>query len=91
MRNTSFKAILSIFSSLHLKYINFKYDTWKYNSFINCDFIYIDIANLIYKIHPKLIKNDMIDIENPIERNELISLLNVDCKSNILLLTLLIV
>lgn len=30
---------------------------WKYDSFLNCDFIYINIAEHLYKVHPSSIKS----------------------------------
>ena len=48
-------------------YLEFKSNLWKYQSFIdNSEYIFIDINNYIYKIYPKFIKNNMIDVEPPI-------------------------
>ena len=30
---------------------------WKYDSFLNCEFIYINIADTLYKVHPSTIKS----------------------------------
>jgi len=49
-------------------FLEFKSDPWKYQSFIDYDFIYIDINNKIYKICPKIVKSHMIDIQNPITK-----------------------
>lgn len=38
------------------------YITWKYESFIDIDYIYLDICDEIYKINPKLVKYEIIDV-----------------------------
>jgi len=64
----------------HLNYCNrffleFISDTWKYKSFTCHDFIYIDIKSNIYKIYPKEVKNNMIDVDEPIKKDDFIELL----------------
>jgi len=54
-------------------YLEFVKDYWKYESFIEYDFIFIDIDELIYKIYPKNIKSYMTDIENPKSKDEFIN------------------
>jgi len=51
---------------------------WKYRYFICYDIIFIDINGWIYKISPKYVKNDMIDIENPIEKSLFIQYLQTN-------------
>ena len=47
-------------------YLEFVVDLWKFESYIDCEFIYIDIGCKIYKIYPKLIKSNMIDVQKPV-------------------------
>lgn len=54
-------------------YLEFVKDFWKYESFIEYDFIFIDINELIYKIYPKKIKSHMTDIENPKPKDDFIN------------------
>lgn len=49
---------------------------WLYESFISYDFIFIDYENEIYKLYPKEVKNRMIDVETPYDKNIFIDLLN---------------
>lgn len=42
--------------------IEFKDDIWKYENFINQDYIYLNIEDRIYKVDPKKIKSRMIDV-----------------------------
>jgi hypothetical protein len=49
-------------------YLEFIADLWKFESFIDCDFIYIDIGCKIYKICPKMIKSNMIDVHKPVQK-----------------------
>ena len=58
-------------------YLEFKSNLWKYQSFIdNSEYIFIDINNYIYKIYPKFIKNNMIDVEPPITKELFINYLD---------------
>jgi len=57
-------------------YLEFVTEKWKYESFIDYDYIFIDINEKIYKIYPKEIKNGMIDVEPPISKNQFIIYLN---------------
>ncbi len=61
-------------------FIKFTSDLWKYKSFICYEYIFIDIDNMIYKIYPKDIKSDMIDVEPPIKKENFITLLNKNDK-----------
>jgi hypothetical protein len=54
--------------------LDFKED-WKYNSFIDCKFIYIDIKGLIYRINPNDIKSCMIKVTEPLLKPYFIDLL----------------
>lgn len=49
---------------------------WKYESFTDYDIIFIDINEKIYKVYPKYIKNHMIDVEPPIDKNVFIKYIN---------------
>jgi len=51
-------------------YVEFVSDTWKYESFLSYDAIYLDIADKIYKIFPKTIKSHMLDVEYPKSKAE---------------------
>ena len=44
-------------------FLEFITETWKYESFIDYDYIYLDICDKIYKINPKSVKSDMIDVQ----------------------------
>jgi hypothetical protein len=57
-------------------YLEFTYDLWKYKSFMNYDYIYIDINSYIYKVYVKYIKNNMIDVELPLKKTDFINKLN---------------
>ena len=59
------------------QYLVFLDQKWKYESFIDYDYIFIDIDTKIYKINPKYIKNAMIDISKIFEKKEFI-----DCLKN---------
>lgn len=56
-------------------FIKFK-DDWLYKSFMPYDIVYMDINNKIYKLYPKYVKNNMIDIINPYSKDEFIQLIN---------------
>lgn len=58
-------------------YLEFVSQNWKFESFINCDYIYINIADKIYKVYPKLIKSNMSDIQFPVTKEYFI-----DCLQN---------
>jgi hypothetical protein len=50
-----------------------KKDHWKYLIFLGYDFIFLDIRNKVYKIYPKYVKNNMIDTDEPFEKNVFIN------------------
>jgi hypothetical protein len=50
-------------------YLEFTSDYWKFESFINCPYVYIDINSYIYKIIPKNIKSYMIDVQLPVTKD----------------------
>jgi hypothetical protein len=54
-------------------YLEFIADLWKFESYIDCEYIYIDINCKIYKIFPKLIKSNMIDVQKPITKEYFIN------------------
>jgi len=56
-------------------YLEFTSENWKYKSFINYDYIFIDINNCLYKVFPKEVKSDMIDIEPEFKREDFIKYL----------------
>jgi hypothetical protein len=60
-------------------FLEFITDIWKYESFIDYEYIFIDIDEYIYKIFPKDVKNGMIDVEPPISKKKFIIYL---CENN---------
>jgi hypothetical protein len=74
-------------------YLEFITDKWKYENFIDYEYIFIDIDEKIYKIFPKYVKNGMIDVEPPIckkqfiiylnENNSIIHVINLPLQSNL--------
>jgi len=56
-------------------YLEFNLD-WKYKSFIDYDYIFIDKDEFIYKIYPKKIKSNMIDVDKPFTKKDFINYLN---------------
>lgn len=56
------------------------YEKWIYKSFICYEYIFIDINGFIYKISPKNVKSDMIDVEQPIIKEDFIKYLNTNDK-----------
>ena len=58
------------------KYLEFTSEYWKYKSFSSYEYIYIDINNEIYKIYPKNVKSNMIDVEKPFNKEDFIKLVN---------------
>lgn len=59
-------------------YLEFVSENWKFESFINCNYIYINITDKIYKICPKLIKSNMIDVKCPVSKEYFINCLKND-------------
>jgi hypothetical protein len=58
-------------------FLEFKSEPWRYESFLSYDNVYFDIKNEIYKINPKFIKSNMIDVQHPVtKKNFLDSLKN---------------
>ena len=56
-------------------FLEFTSDFWKYKSFACHDCIFLDINELIYKVSPDKVKSDMIDVEQPIRKEDFINLL----------------
>lgn len=56
-------------------YLEFITNYWKYESFMNCSFIYLQIKNKIYCICPSLVKSHMIDVVEPISKYYFVRLL----------------
>ncbi len=56
-------------------YLEFINNYWKYESFIDCSFIYLQIKNKIYCICPSLVKSHMIDVVEPISKYYFVRLL----------------
>lgn len=57
-------------------YLEFISEKWKYESFIDYEYIFIDINDMLYKIYPKQVKNSMIDGEAPLEKVTFIKYIN---------------
>lgn len=53
-------------------FLEFKSDPWKYESFTSYNFIYIDIENKLYKVNPKFVKSNMIDVQLPVSKESFI-------------------
>jgi hypothetical protein len=53
-------------------YLEFTEGLWKYKSFINYPYIYINIDNYIYKIYPSNVKSNMIDVQQPQNKQDFI-------------------
>ena len=60
-----------------LKFLN---NYWKYDRFIDYEYIFIDINKKIYKIYPNYVKNFMIDVSQPIDKKIFIEYLNKNNK-----------
>jgi hypothetical protein len=59
-------------------FLEFISDTWKYKNFKCYEYIFIDINGLIYKVLPKNVKSNMIDVDQPIIKNDFIKLVNIN-------------
>lgn len=59
-------------------YLEFISDKWKYESFIDYDYIFIDIDDKLYKIYPKHVKNCMIDVEIPYDKEKFVEYINTN-------------
>jgi len=60
-------------------YLEFKgFSNWRYDSFKDYKFIFIDIKDNIYVIFPNLIKNNMIDVIKPYNKKEFINILKTN-------------
>jgi hypothetical protein len=46
----------------------FKTEPWKYESYVNYEFIFIDVLDSMYIINPKLVKSRMIEAQCPINK-----------------------
>lgn len=53
-------------------FLEFKSNPWKYESFISYDKIYIDIKDKLYKLNPKFVKSNMIDVQLPVSKEDFI-------------------
>ncbi len=79
--NPSFIWMIYIENDVRVKknnkhtYLEFINNHWKYESFINCPFIYLQIKNKIYCICPALVKSHMIDVVEPISKYYFVRLL----------------
>ena len=56
-------------------YLEFTDKLWKFESFIECEFIYIDINSTIYKVEPSKIRSNMIDVCVPMKKEDFINCL----------------
>jgi hypothetical protein len=61
-------------------FLEFITDSWKYKSFTCYEYIFIDINGLIYKVFPRNVKSNMIDVEQPIIKEDFIKLLSSNDK-----------
>jgi hypothetical protein len=57
-------------------FLYFSGEKWKYKSFNQYDYIYIDIDGKIYKIFPSYVKSHMTDVESPKSKSDFIKSLN---------------
>ena len=64
------------YSNSNRYYLEFISDPWKYENFIDFDFIFIDINQELYKIYPSYVKNCMIDVEPPFDKQTFIKYVN---------------
>lgn len=56
-------------------YLEFTSEFWKYENFVSCEFIYIDIDSKIYKASPSSVRSHMIDVEIPKDKLDFINAL----------------
>lgn len=52
--------------------LTFKTDCWKYENFIDCEYIFLDHNEKIFRIKPKLVKSKKIEINEYKSKNEFI-------------------
>ena len=57
-------------------YLEFISAKWKYESYIDYEYIFIDIDDMLYKIYPNQVKNSMIDVETPLDKVTFIKYIN---------------
>ena len=57
-------------------YLEFISSRWKYESFTDYEYIFIDIDGMLYKIYPSQVKNSMIDVSSPIDKATFIEYIN---------------
>jgi hypothetical protein len=57
-------------------YLEFISSRWKYESFTDYEYIFIDIGDMLYKIYPTQVKNSMIDVSAPIDKYTFIQYVN---------------
>lgn len=57
-------------------YLDFTSSSWKYESFLDCEFIYIDINSQIFKLNPGKVKSHMIDVQPPYSKELFLESLN---------------
>lgn len=56
-------------------FLEFDIDKWKYKSFIEYQYIFVDIDNNIYKVFPKYIKKHIITVNKPYRKDDFIKML----------------
>jgi len=61
-----------LFENTGRVYIEFNSEYWKYESFLEYNYIYLDVDSAIYKISPRKVKSHMIDVEHPKDKKEFI-------------------
>lgn len=71
-------------------FLEFVKSVWKYESFTSYPYIFLDIDDYIYKVNPNDVKSHMIDVSNPMSKEEFITALkdgnlmhNDQCKADI--------
>lgn len=64
-----------LFENTGRVYIEFNSEYWKYESFLEYKYIYLDVDSAIYKISPRKVKSHMIDVEHPKDKKEFIKAL----------------
>lgn len=62
------------------KFLTFN-ESWMYNSYIDSKLIWIDINDQMYKVEPNQVKGGMIDVNNPISRDEFINKMKANDES----------
>lgn len=54
------------------QYIEFVCNDWKYSSFMDYEYVFIEIERKIYKVYPNRVQHNMIDVDKPIDKKNFI-------------------